>query len=70
MHLHYIQLVMLHIWVVCFEHMPAWKRCCDMLKVCCYIFEDCKTKRHNVQHKLNMHNKIPNLDCHYSWFFT
>ena len=46
MHLHYIRVVMLHIWVVCFEHMAAWKRCCDMQKVCGYIFED--HKRHNV----------------------
>ena len=45
--LHYICLVMLHIWVICFEHRDAvtWK-------VCGYIFEDCK--RHNVQHKFNV----------------
>ena len=39
--LHYIRLVMLHIQVICFEHMAAWKRCCDMQKVCGNIFEDC-----------------------------
>ena len=52
-HLHYIRVVMLHIWVVCFEHMAAWTRCCDMQKVCGYIFEDCK--RRTVRHKLNVH---------------
>ena len=41
---------MLHIRVVCFEHMAAWKTCCDMQKVCGYIFEGCK--RHNVWHTL------------------
>ena len=51
--LHYIQVAMLHSRVVCFEHMVAWKRCCDMRKVCGYIFED--RKRHNVWHKLNVH---------------
>ena len=40
--LHYIRLVMLHIQVVCFEHMAAWKRC-DMRKVCGNIFEDRKS---------------------------
>ena len=44
-HLHYIWIVMLHIQVICFEHMAAWKRC-DMRKVCGYIFED---------HKLNVY---------------
>ena len=32
--LQYIWLVMLHIWVISFEHMATWKRCCDMRKVC------------------------------------
>ena len=51
--LHYIRLVLLHIWVICFEHMAAWKGCCDMQKVCGNIFED--HKRCNVQHNLNIH---------------
>ena len=42
--LHYIRLVMLHIRVICFEHMAAWKRCCDMRKVCGNIFEDRKRR--------------------------
>ena len=41
---------MLHIRVVCFEHLAT---CCDMRKMCGYIFEDCK--RLNVQHKLNIY---------------
>ena len=45
--LHYIWLAMLHNWVICFEHMAAWKRCSDMRKVCGNIFED--RKRCNVQ---------------------
>ena len=51
MHLHYIQLVMLHIWVICFEHMAAWKRC-EMRKVYGCIFED--RQRYNVWHKFNI----------------
>ena len=51
-HLHYIRLVILHIQVVCFEHVATWKRCCDMQKVCGNSFED--RKRHNVQHNLNV----------------
>ena len=43
---------MLHIRVICFEHMAEWKRCCDMQKVCGNSFED--RKRHNVQHNLNV----------------
>ena len=35
---------MLHIWVICFEHMAAWKRRCDMQKVCGNIFEDRKRR--------------------------
>ena len=31
-------LVMLHIWVICFQHMAAWKRRCDMQKVGGNIF--------------------------------
>ena len=31
--MHYIWLVMLHIWVICFKHMATWKRCRDMQKV-------------------------------------
>ena len=47
--LHYIRVVMLHIWVVCFERMAAWKECYDMWKVCGNIFEGC-----NVRQKLNV----------------
>ena len=54
--MHYIWVVMLHIQVICFEHMAAWKSCCDMRKVRGYIFENHKTiKRRNVWHKLNIH---------------
>ena len=49
---HYIQLVILHIQVICFEHMATWKRCCDMQKVCGNTFED--RKMHNVPHNLNV----------------
>ena len=42
-----------HIQVICSEHMAAWKRCCDMRKVCGYIFED--RKRCNVLHELNVY---------------
>ena len=38
--LHYIQLVMLHIRVVCFEHMAAWKRCCHICERCGNLCED------------------------------
>ena len=48
-HWHYIWVVMLHIQVICFECMAAWKRCCDMRQVCGNIFEDC-----NVRQKLNV----------------
>ena len=51
MRFHYIQLVIWHIWVICFEHMAAWTRCRDMQKVCGNIFED-----HNVWHKISVHN--------------
>ena len=44
---------MLHIRVVCFEHMAAWKGCCDMRKVCGNIFED-----RNVQLNLNVHQDL------------
>ena len=47
-----IRLAILHIRVICFEHMATWKRCCDMWKVYGYIFED--HKRRNVWHKLNV----------------
>ena len=51
--LHYIQLVVLHIWVICFEHMATWKRCDIMRKVCGNIFED-----RNVQLYLNVHRRF------------
>ena len=51
--LHYIQLAVLHIWVICFLHMATWKRCSDMWKMCGNISED--WKRHNVQLNLNVH---------------
>ena len=57
--LHNIRLVMLHIRVVCFEHMAEWKRCCDMRTVCGSIFED--RKRHNVQHNLNVHQRFSQI---------
>ena len=56
--LHYIRLIMLHIRVICFEHMAAWKRC-DMRKVCGNIFED--HKRCNVQPNLNVHRKFSQI---------
>ena len=59
MRLHYIQVVMLHIRVICFEHMATWKRCCDMRKVCGHIFED--RKRHNIQPKLNVHQRFSQI---------
>ena len=49
MHLHYIWVVMLHIQVICFECMAAWKGCYDMRKVCGNIFEGC-----NVRQKINV----------------
>ena len=57
--LHYIRLATLHIWVICFEHMTAWKSCSDMRKVCGNIFEDCK--RHNVQLNLNVHQRFSQI---------
>ena len=54
---------MLHIWVVCFEHMA--KRCCDMRKVCGYTSEDCK--RHTVWHKLNVHQIFSQILHCYSY---
>ena len=50
---------MLHIQVVCFEHMATWKRCCDMRKVCGNIFED--RKRCNVQPNLNVHQRFSKI---------
>ena len=47
--LHYIQVVMLHIQVICFQRMAVWKRCYDMRKVCGNIFEGC-----NVRQKINV----------------
>ena len=41
--LRYIWLAMLHIRVICFEHMATWKRCSDMQKGCGNIFEDHKS---------------------------
>ena len=66
--LHYIQLAMLHIWVICFEHMAAWKRCSDMRKVCGNIFEDCK--RHNVQLNLNVHQRFSQILRLYDDIYT
>ena len=43
--LHYIQLVMLHIRVICFEHMATWKRC----KRCVVIFLKTVKANLNVQ---------------------
>ena len=57
--LHYIRVVMLHIRVICFEHIAAWTRCCDMRKVCGNIFED--RKRCNVQLNLNVHLRFSQI---------
>ena len=46
----FARLVMLHIRVICFQHMATWKRCSDMRKVCSKFFED-----RNVQLNLNVH---------------
>ena len=48
--LHYFWSAMLHIRVICFQHMAAWKRRSDTCKVCGNIFED-----RNVQLYLNIH---------------
>ena len=58
-HLHYIRLAMLHIRVICFQHMVAWKRCSDMRKVCGNIFED--RKKRNVQLNLNVHQRFSQI---------
>ena len=50
---------MLHIWVICLEHMAAWKRCCDMQKVCGDISEDCKW--HNIQPNLKVHQRFSQI---------
>ena len=42
-----------------FEHIAAWKRCCDMQKVCGNILED--RKRCNVQPNLNVHQKFSQI---------
>ena len=50
--LHYIWVVMLHIQVVCFELMAAWKGCYDMRKVCGNICEGCNVRQNLT---LNIH---------------
>ena len=57
--LHDIQLTMLHVRVICFEHMAAWKGCSDMRKVCGNIFEN--RKRRNVQLNLNVHQRFSQI---------
>ena len=49
--MHYIQVVMLHIWVIYFECTATWKGCYDMQKVCENIFEGCIVRQKlNIKH--------------------
>ena len=54
--LHYFRLAMLHIRVICFQHMAAWKRLSDMRKMCGNIFED-----RNVQLNSNVHRRFSQI---------
>ena len=51
--MHYFQSAMIHIQVICFWHMAAWKRRSDTQKVCGNIFED-----HNIQLHLNVRRRF------------
>ena len=51
-------LVILHIRVICFEHMATWKRCCDMWKVCGIFL---KTIKGIIQHNLNVHQRLSQI---------
>ena len=60
---------MLHIRIICVEHMAAWKRRdSDMRKECGNIFEDCK--RHNVQPNLNVHQRFSQILRLYDDIYT